>query len=160
MKCESASRAQAARVGVMRSSEGSGLGEEAQWTGGGQVTLPSLFRGLGSVCAPPLAPDSAREGTQGLLCALTRSAFWLQSQPAPAVGPADTVVLGAGLSFPDAGGCRVCTCACTWQPSQAPTDSVPQALPSRPCSAQQHLLIAKLSAGWNRTKVFYGHNLI
>lgn len=127
MKCESASRAQAAGVGVMRSSEGSGLGEQAQWTGGVQVTLPSLFRWLGSVCVPPLAPDSAGERRRGLLCALTRSAFCLQSQPGPAIRPLDTVVLGAGLSFPDAGGCSVCTCAYTWRPSQAPTGSVPQA---------------------------------
>ena len=154
MKCESASRAQAAGVGVMRSSEGSGLGEEARWTGGGQVALPSLFRGLGSVCAPPLAPDSARQRTRGLLCALARPAFCLPSvlwtQLSWALGCLSLMLVGVVSAPVPAPG----------SPARCPRTLFPRHLPSRPCSAQQHLLIAKLSAGWNQTKVFYGHNLI
>lgn len=121
----------------------------------------AFLRGLGSVCAPTPGSRLSQTENKGTLGSSSQACILAAGQPAPAIRPVDTVVLGAGLSFP---GCWLdvvsAFCACTWQPSQVPTDSVPQHLPSRPCSAQQHLLIAKLSAGWNQTKVFYGRNLI
>lgn len=117
----------------MRSSEVQGTGEEAQWTGGGQVELPSLLRGWGLSVPHPLAPDSTRPENKGTLVCPSQACI-LAAKPTSTCHPScvDTVVLTLGclsLMLVDVVSAPV---PAPGSPARCPRTLFPQHLPSDP----------------------------